>query len=104
MKVNSGSGTLAQDEGRLISPLFCEELADVGECFEFESIACGIEQEHGCLLANFALEADVGFDDEGDACAAKAFSQSLPVLHGKHDAEEGHRGILAVDGHASCCI
>jgi hypothetical protein len=26
--------------------LFGEELAEVGECFELERIACGIEEEH----------------------------------------------------------
>ena len=53
--------------------LLCEELADVGEGFELEGVAGGIEEEHGCLFANLTLEADAGLDDKGDAGAAKAF-------------------------------
>jgi len=78
--------------------LFGEELSDVGECFELESIACGIEEEHGCLFADLAFEADIGLDDEGDACAAKAVGEGFPVFHGQHDAEVRDGDIVAVDG------
>jgi hypothetical protein len=57
-------------EGGLTSTLFCEELADVGECLELECVACGIKKEHGGLFAGFAFEADVGLDDKDDACPA----------------------------------
>jgi hypothetical protein len=37
----------------------------VFERFEFQRIAAGIQQEEGGLLANLALEADAGREDEG---------------------------------------
>src|SRR5882757_7499999 len=97
MDAGSESQFSAKQEGRFITRLFCEELADVCECLELECVACGIEKEHGRLLANFTFEADIGLDDEGDACAAKALGQGLPVLHGKHDAEVGDGDIVSVD-------
>jgi hypothetical protein len=55
--------------------LLCEELADIGERFEFEGVACGVKKEHGGLFADLALETDRGLDDEGDTCAAETLGQ-----------------------------
>src|ERR1700678_2884024 len=76
----------------------CEELADVGEGFELERIACGVEKEHGRLLPDFALEADLGLDDEGDAGAAKAICQRFPCVHWEHNPEVWNGNVVAVDG------
>src|SRR5690606_42072265 len=46
------------------SRLLGEEGIHVLERFEFQRVARRIEEEHGGLLAHFALEADVGLDDE----------------------------------------
>jgi hypothetical protein len=53
--------------------LFGEELAGVGEGFELEGVAGGIEEEHGGLFADLAFEAGVGLDDEFDFGRADAF-------------------------------
>ncbi len=53
--------------------LFGEELGEVGEGFELEGVAGGVEEEHGGLFADLAFEAGVGFDDEGDVGGADAF-------------------------------
>lgn len=76
--------------------LFGEELTDVRECFKLQGIACGIKEEHGGLLADLTLEADVGLDDEIDACAAQTVSQCLPLLHRKDDSEVRNRNIVAI--------
>jgi hypothetical protein len=91
---------LPGDHGGLahVQSLLCEELADVGKRLEFKCIACGIEKEHGRLLADLALEANVGFDDERDARAAQAIGERLPGLHRKHDAEVRNGNVVAVDG------
>jgi hypothetical protein len=59
-------------------------LADVGECLELERISGGVEKGS----PTSPLEADVGFDDEGDACAAKALRKELPEVRDDLMAEE----------------
>jgi hypothetical protein len=78
--------------------LLCEELGDVSECFELERIACGVEEEHSCLLSHLAFEANLGFHDERDAGATEAIRQRLPGFHWKDDAEVGNGNVMAVDG------
>ncbi len=47
--------------------LFRKELADIGECLELKCIARRVQKEHRRLFANLPLEADIGFNDEGNA-------------------------------------
>ena len=44
--------------------LFREYLREVVEAFELESVPARIEEEHRCLLADLAGEADLWFDDK----------------------------------------
>jgi hypothetical protein len=78
--------------------LFGEELREVGEGFELEGVAGGIEEEHCRLLADFALEAGVGFDDEVDAGGAEALGEGFPVRLGEDDAEVRDGDVVAIDG------
>src|SRR6202034_2705072 len=77
--------------------LFGEELGEVGEGFELEGVAGGVEEEHGGLLAGLAFEAGVRLDDEGDVGGADALGQLLPVGGSEDDAEVGDRDVVAVD-------
>src|SRR6266851_2362349 len=85
-----------------VRSLLGEQLTDVGECLELESVAGGIEEEHGGLFACFALEPDVGFDDEGDACAAQTIGKPLPCRRGQDDSEVRNGNVMAVDGVVVC--
>jgi hypothetical protein len=67
---------IAVSEGQGIK----EELGEVGEGFELEGIACGVEEEHGGLLAGLAFEAGIGLDDEGYVGGADAVGQLLPLV------------------------
>ena len=84
-----------------------EELCRVREGFEFQSVACGIKEEHGGLLAYLSFEADVGLDDKGDVGGSEAVCEGLPGLHRENDAEVRHgdfvsvHGIVVLDGRAS---
>jgi hypothetical protein len=78
--------------------LFCKKLIDVGESLELQSIACGIEEKHGSLLADLALEADVWFDDEANVCATESIGQSLLSVHCEDDTKVRNRDIVAVYG------
>lgn len=84
-----------------------EELCRVREGFEFQSVACGIKEEHGGLLAYLSFEADVGLDDKGDVGGSEAVCEGLPGLHGENDAEVRHGdfvsvySIVVLDGRAS---
>jgi hypothetical protein len=77
--------------------LFCEELGEVVEGFELEGIACGVEEEHGGLLADFALEACVWLDDELCFGGLHAGGERVPVFGGEDDAEVRDGNVVAVD-------
>src|SRR5580704_8256304 len=77
---------------------FCEQLANISEGLELQSIASRIEKEHGCLLTNLAFKPDIRLDDEGNACLAQSLCQPLPVPHRKHHAEVRNGNIMAVHG------
>lgn len=51
--------------------LLGEDLGHVSEGFELEGVAGGVVEEHGGLLADLALKADVGFDLEVLASGAE---------------------------------
>jgi hypothetical protein len=78
--------------------LFCEELADVCEGLEFEGVSGGVEEEHSGLFTDFAIETDVGLDDEGDSGSAETIGEDVPCVHGKDDSEVGDRDVVAIDG------
>src|SRR5271170_2142134 len=78
--VSPGSGLVS---GGCTERLFCEELTDVGECFELERVACGVEEEHGGLFADLALEAYVGLDDEVNFGLTETLCQCFPLFHRK---------------------
>ena len=82
----------------LSARLFGEELAEVGEGFEFEGVAGGVEEEHGGLFSNFAFEAGVGLDDEGDTGGFDAFGEGLPIRLGEDDSKVRNGDVVAVDG------
>ena len=77
--------------------LLGEELRHIGEGFELERVAGGVIEEHGGLFADFAFEADVGFDLEVDAGVTGAVGQGLPDGHLEDDAEVGNRDGVTVD-------
>lgn len=77
--------------------LFGEELAEIGERLKFQSVACGVEEEHCCLLTHLALETNIGLDDEIDAGTAKTVSQRLPLLHCKDDTKVGNGNVVTID-------
>ena len=69
-----------------------EQLAHVLERLELQRVAARVQQEHGCLLARLALEADCRFHREVRARCDEPVRQILPVLHLKQHAEmrDGH--------------
>ena len=70
-----------------------EQLAQGTEALEFERIAGGIAEEHGRLLADFALETNSRLDQEVDIGGNKPFGKPVPVVPIQDDAEMpgGHR-------------
>ena len=79
------------------SGLLGEELAEICKRFEFEGVAGGVEEEHGGLFADFALEAGVWLYDEGDACGFQSLRQGFPVGLGEDDAEVGDWNIVSIN-------
>jgi hypothetical protein len=80
-------------EGELLG----EDLGHVGEGFELKSVAGGVVEEHGSLFADFALEADVGFDFELLAGGLEAGGKGFPLVHGEDDPEVRYGNGMAVD-------
>ncbi len=58
--------------------LFRENLREIIKAFEFQSVAAWVEEEHCCLFADLACEADLWLDDELDAFC---FSFSANSFH-----------------------
>jgi len=75
-----------------------EELTDIGEGLELQSVARRVEKKHRSLLANLALEANVRLDYETDTCAAETVGQLLPFFHRKHNAKMRNWNIVAING------
>ncbi len=90
---------LVREEG-----LLGEELGEVGEGFELEGVAGGVEEEHGGLFADLAFEAGIGLDDEVDVGRAGAFGELLPVGGREDDAEVGDGDVVAVDRVAAAAL
>ncbi len=67
MQAGAGKEDIGECVSTSATPLFCEELADIGERFELKSVSCGIEKEHRSLFADLSLETNVRLDDEGSA-------------------------------------
>ena len=74
-----------------------EQLRRILERFELECISRGIEQEHCRLLADLAMEANAGFDDEAHSGVTQARRERMPSGPIKHDAEVRHRHIFSID-------
>jgi hypothetical protein len=81
-----------------IAMLLGEELAEVGEGFEFKGVAGGVKEEHGRLLAYLAFEAGVGLDDEGDVGGAEAVGEELPVVLLEDNAKVRDGDVVTVHG------
>ena len=47
---------IVQEELLKVEVLFCEELMDVGEGPELQSVSCGIEEGHGGLFVDSLLK------------------------------------------------
>jgi hypothetical protein len=77
--------------------LFCEELPEVGEGFELESVSGWVEEEHGGLLPDFALKPDIRLDDKLDACIPQLFCERVPLIHWKNDPEVRHWHVVSID-------
>ena len=73
-------------------------MVDVLGGFEFEGVAGGVEEEHGCLFARKAFEADIGFDDEFDTFFFQAPFEPVPVFPIQYDSIVRHGYIMTVDG------
>jgi hypothetical protein len=82
--------------GRAISFLFCEELADILEGLELESITAGVEEEHGCLLTDLTLEANVRLDHELGAKRRQAFGEGFPLIPLQDDAEVRYGYVMSI--------
>jgi len=78
--------------------LLHEKLAEVCECFELKSVACGIEEDQGGLFAYLALESNIGFDDEGNPCIAKAIRECLPPGHRQNYPEVWNGDVMTING------
>src|SRR5690606_16148523 len=89
--------TIEERNSGVPAPLLREDLCLVLEGLEFEGVARGVEEEHGCLFAGLAAEADVGFDHEGDARRPEPVRQRMPVVPVEDEAEMGNRNMVAVD-------
>jgi hypothetical protein len=63
-------------------------LADVGERLNSSAFPAGSRKNIGACSPTSPLEADAGFDDEGDACAAKALRKRLPEVRDDLMAED----------------
>jgi len=76
--------------------LFCEELTQVCEGLELESISSRVEEEHCRLFADLSPKSCVGFDDKFHARGADAFGKRLPIRLSKYDAEMGDGDVVAI--------
>src|ERR1700733_4964183 len=74
-----------------------KKLANVSKRLELKGIPRRVKEEHRRLLADLALEADVGLDHKLNASTSKPFSQPLPRIHRKHHAEVRNRNIMSID-------
>ena len=77
--------------------LLREKLAAVFERFEFQRVAGRIEEEHCCLFADFALEADIRFDHELYIRGLKSFRKFRPFSPFKDDAEMRDGSVMPID-------
>src|SRR5690606_5211743 len=64
---------------------------------ELEGVAGRVEQEQGRLFADFALEANVWFDDELHAGSLQPVRERSPGGGVEHGAEVAHGHGVAVD-------
>ena len=75
----------------------CEELTQVSECLELESVTGRVQEEHRGLLTRLTLEAGVRFDDEPHARIAKTRGQRLPLILSQYHAKMRNGHIMAID-------
>ena len=68
----------------------------IGKCLEFQGIAARVEKEHGCLLAGFALESDMWFDQKFDAFGAQSLRKFVPLVHLQNNPEMAHWYRVAI--------
>jgi len=73
-----------------------KKLGGILEGLELQGIAARVKEKHCRLLADLALEADMGLDDETDAGRSQLVSQFLPFGHRQHHAKMAHRHIVAI--------
>lgn len=72
-------------------------LTRICEGLEFKRIAGRVEQKHGCLFADFAMETDTGFNHERDTCFLQPSGQRFPLRHIKDKTKVRYRYVMAID-------
>src|SRR5690606_9852471 len=106
-KVRSPWGTIRQSGSRVpmgpaMRTLFCEQRVKVLEGLELQRVARWIEEEHGGLLARFALETHIRLDNELRAGLLQLFGQHFPDRHFKHRAKVAYRHVVVVNTAGLC--
>ena len=82
----------------------CEQLRHVCEGLELQSVARGIEEKHGGLLTNFALEPDIGIDFEIDVCGDQAVAKGFPCVQSQNDTKVWDGDGVAIDLVVMCVV
>ena len=81
----------------LRSLLLREQILNMFKRLELNRVARWVKEEHSGLLARFAFEADMRFDDEFGFGGGEARGEVVPLLHREHDAEVAAGDVVAVD-------
>jgi hypothetical protein len=77
--------------------LLRKQAVNIFEGFEFKRITGWIEKKHCCLLARFALKANVRLNDEFGVRRFETIGQSVPFAHLQHNAEMAARHVVAIN-------
>src|SRR5690606_31716290 len=98
-RVRSPWGTTRQPAlpGPDMDVLLGEQGVEILEGLELQRIARRVEEEHGGLLARFALEAHIGFDHEPGAGVLQLLGQRFPDGHLEDRAKMAYRHIVIID-------
>src|SRR6185312_6200435 len=84
-------------KARLCRSLLGEDAARVAEGFELEGVTGRVEQHHGALLADLALETHVRLHDKRNVSRAQTMRELFPFIERKDDAEVRDGQIVVVD-------
>src|SRR5471032_3228767 len=76
--------------------LLRKQRSDVRKRLDLERIARRVQEKHGRLFADFALEAHMRFNDEFHAGRREFVRCRLPLIHRQHHAEVPDRDCIAI--------